>query len=275
MTDDEGTMQERTFDTGTVSLNFAEGPPNGPPLVLLPGYSRAWQSFLPVIPQFAEDWHVFALDYRGHGKSGHTPGEYRALDYFGDVTAFMMACVPEGAVLVGHSFGGGVALSIVATMPERIRALIIADMNLDLEAHLAVVDKPESADLIAMRRSLAGRPVEELLPVLKAQDTPPEEAEELSLLDPAVYDDLAAGCIKTWFAGIPWPDLQTITCPTLLIQGNPAMGGILTDREVAHALSVMPNVSHVRIDHAGHDLGFWKGNLTPFIGAMTGFLASL
>ena len=63
-------LTERTFDAGDVSLNYAEGPPAGPPLVLLHGSSLRWQHFLPVIPLLGWRWHLYALDLRGHGRSG-------------------------------------------------------------------------------------------------------------------------------------------------------------------------------------------------------------
>ncbi len=69
-------------------------------------------------------------------------------------------------------------------------------------------------------------------------------------------------------------NLDKIPCPILMIQGNPVHGGILSDKEVAQALKY-PHVSHVLIEHAGHNLGFGKGELTPFIDAVTGFLEML
>ncbi|MGB9203882.1 MAG: alpha/beta hydrolase, partial [Terriglobales bacterium] len=74
-------LVERTFDTGEVRLNYAEGPAHGPPLVLLHGLGRRWQVFLPVIPALSLRWHIFAPDLRGHGKSSHVARGYRGPQY--------------------------------------------------------------------------------------------------------------------------------------------------------------------------------------------------
>jgi len=68
-------FKERTFDTGEVILNYAEGPASGPPLVLLHGFTGRWQGFLPLLPALSLRWHVYAPDYRGHGKSGRVAGK--------------------------------------------------------------------------------------------------------------------------------------------------------------------------------------------------------
>jgi len=38
-------FKEEFFQAGAVSIHYAEGPPNGPPLVLLHGLARDWKSF--------------------------------------------------------------------------------------------------------------------------------------------------------------------------------------------------------------------------------------
>ena len=61
-------LTERQFDTGAVTLNYAEGPASGPPLVLLHGLSYRWQSWLAVMPTLALRWHLYAPDLRGFGR---------------------------------------------------------------------------------------------------------------------------------------------------------------------------------------------------------------
>ena len=103
-------MLERRFQTGVVELSYAEGPAVGPALVLLHGGAGSWKSGGALIDMLAERWHVYAPDFRGHGKSGHAPGRYRLRDYVADTAAFLEQVVKEPAVLYGHSLGGEVAI---------------------------------------------------------------------------------------------------------------------------------------------------------------------
>ena len=72
-------IQEHTFDTGTVTLNYAQAPSAGTPLVLLHGGSARWQSFADVVSDLRV-YHLYIPDLRGHGKSGRAPGHYRLQD---------------------------------------------------------------------------------------------------------------------------------------------------------------------------------------------------
>src|SRR5437762_2833035 len=96
-------LVERTFDAGGVSINYAEEPGAGPPLVMLHGVTSRWQNFLNVMPMFTQRWHVVAADLRGHGRSGRVPGHYGLMEYAADVIALLRGLDAGPAVLVGHS----------------------------------------------------------------------------------------------------------------------------------------------------------------------------
>ncbi len=48
--------------------------------------------------------------------------------------------------------------------------------------------------------------------------------------------------------------LPAITCPVLILQGDPAAGGLLSDREVERALRLLPRPTHLRLEGIGHEL---------------------
>lgn len=105
-------LAEHSFYTGVVTLNYAEGEAEGPPLVLLHGGSARWQSNLPLISELSRHWRIYAPDLRGHGKSGYVPGAYRLKNYVSDIAAFLQQVVEVPAVLFGHSLGGHVAILV-------------------------------------------------------------------------------------------------------------------------------------------------------------------
>lgn len=292
-------LKEKSFDTGVVEINYAEGPPSGPPLVLLHGFTGRWQGFLPIISALSMRWHINALDFRGHGKSGRIPGKYRPEDYGVDFAAFLQSHVAEPAILFGHSAGGMLALWLGAQIPQKVRAIINGDMTLSIERIVALESDEVRINFWAALRDLAGsgRSVAEMVSALAdipvsvpEQDTPirygdcpgvdtaglREFAKTLSQFDPDVLDFHAEGRVQEFFENINMDEIiGRISCPVLLLQGNPSLGGLMTDRDVEHALSVLPDASHVMIEHAGHDLGLSTWEVAPLLRAVTDFLESL
>src|SRR6266581_3774736 len=63
-------LTEHCFNTGIVTLNYAEGASSGPPLVLLHGGSARWQSVLPLLPELSQHWHIYAQTCEGMENPG-------------------------------------------------------------------------------------------------------------------------------------------------------------------------------------------------------------
>jgi len=267
-------LTEHAFSTGTVTLNYAEGPPNGSPLMLLPGFTDRWQAYLPIIPPLLARWHVYTLDYRGHGKSSRAPGHYRADDYLADVRAFLLHQISQAAILLGLSAGGMLALYLAEELPEHVRGIIVGDASIDLDHHIEMMSTPDTQHFFAEWRELAGHPVEALIPVLAARGESVSTVESLSHVDPGVLAFHAEGRLQEFFEGGHRLDLQRIRCPVVLIQATPALGGMLSDEEVADALAMLPQAVHVRLAY-NHNLGLFQGEEAAFLNAVGAFLESL
>ena len=56
-------------------------------------------------------------------------------------------------------------------------------------------------------------------------------------------------------ADFPKLELQRIACPVLLVQGNPTLGAVLSDSEVATAQRQVPRLIHLRLEDKGHEVG--------------------
>src|SRR4051794_30676963 len=114
-------LQEKSFDTGEVILNYAEGPKSGSPMVMQHGGTVSWQHYRPLLPALTKHWHVFALDLRGHGKSGRPADEqYFAVDYARDIAAFIRQQIDQPVILVGHSLGSLAVLATTSLVPDCI-----------------------------------------------------------------------------------------------------------------------------------------------------------
>ena len=71
-------VQEHIFDTGEIRLNYAEGGTRGKPImVFLHELTNRWQAYSAEFDEYGQDWHLYAPDLRGHGKSSKPPEGYR------------------------------------------------------------------------------------------------------------------------------------------------------------------------------------------------------
>ena len=292
-------LKEGTFNADGVMINFVEGPPFGPPLVLLHGGGDRWQHFLPIIPSLVMRWHIYALDLRGHGKSGCVPGQYRPEHYVGDIIAFLESQLAERMILFGHSLSGWIVLLVAAEMENRVQALILGDPPLYMERFLAIEGSEERIELWRAMRGLAdsGLSVPELasgladLPVsVLSQDAPMRYgdlpgidtahlrgwAKTLSQVDPDVVQYHAEGRLDEYVRKVDlYSALQRMTCPVLLLQGDPSQGGVVSDSDAEYALSLLSDGLHVRLEGSGHDLGLDAWQVAPLLRALMNFLESL
>ena len=98
---------------------------SGKPLVLLHGGIVASEAFGPNIAALAATRRVIAIHLQGHG---HTPDVDRPLRFESladDVAAVIRALHLGKADLLGHSFGGGVALQTAIRHPDVVDRLIV------------------------------------------------------------------------------------------------------------------------------------------------------
>jgi esterase len=100
------------------------------PLILLHGISRVAHTFDHVAPHFAKNYHVIAVDMRGHGDSGwHGEGAYLVEDYTSDIEAMSEKLGLRNIVLWGGSTGGRVAQMFAGRHPEWVSAVIVEDVG--------------------------------------------------------------------------------------------------------------------------------------------------
>ena len=253
-------ITEKTFNTGTVSINYAEGPSSGKPLVMLPGVTTWWQTFLPVLPELLIRHHTYALDLRGHGRSGRTPGSYFISDDVSDVIAFLRAQVKEPAVVLGWSLGAMVATMVAAEEPDLVRAVVLEDPPLAEFSGKESLPPAEFLELCHSWRDVItmDASTNEKLSAIAAANPEEDDAsvrsrlKQLSQCDPEVVTFIIEGKIFEQY------DLKEllpkITCPVLLLQADLALGGALGDSDAELAVSLLPDCTHVHLQDVGHGI---------------------
>lgn len=118
----------RTARIGDVGFSYAEGPDNGPPLVLLHAQHMDWFSYSRVLPALAGRFHVFDIDYPGHGATV-VPGDYpMTANRIGtDLAAFIETMIARPAYLAGNSSGGLLTAWLAANRADLARAIVMED----------------------------------------------------------------------------------------------------------------------------------------------------
>ncbi len=118
-------MRSLHLESNRLTHHLLEWGEGGRVVLLLHGFLEHAHVWELVAPRLAADgWHVYALDWRGHGASEWVGrgGYYHFADYVADLAGI----VPQlgGRVaLVAHSMGGNAALLYAGAAPERVRAL--------------------------------------------------------------------------------------------------------------------------------------------------------
>jgi len=112
-----------------IRLRATRWPGTGPPVLLLHGLASQRRFWNLVVPGLlgAGGPAVLALDQRGHGDSEQPDSGYDTATVVSDALTAMDAVGLSRAVVVGHSWGAGVALSLAADHPERALAVVAID----------------------------------------------------------------------------------------------------------------------------------------------------
>lgn len=111
----------------------------------LTGHARRWES---MSATYLHDMHVVAPDLIGHGRSPWRPpwaieNHVRALSELVDATIPVSA---QPVVLVGHSFGGTLAIHLANHRPEVFKGLVLLDPAQGLDPEFALTVATDSLD---------------------------------------------------------------------------------------------------------------------------------
>ena len=101
----------------------------GRPLILLHGGLGSGEMFGPVLPGFAADHQVIAVDLQGHGRTADIDRPIDVRLMADDVAALIKHLGLDKPDLVGYSLGGGVALQTAVRHAELVGRLVVVSVN--------------------------------------------------------------------------------------------------------------------------------------------------
>ena len=85
----------------------------------------------PQIDYFSQNYTVYAIDTRGHGKSPRGSAPFTIEQFSKDLKCFFETAHIKSANILGFSDGGNTALTFAANHPELVKKLVICGANLN------------------------------------------------------------------------------------------------------------------------------------------------
>ena len=105
----------------------------GTPIILLHGNGESSDYFKGQIDEFSGQYHVYALDTRGHGRTPRGDKPFTIRQFADDLLGFMDRHQIGKAHLLGFSDGGNTAMVFAIRHPDRVDRLILNGANLNAD----------------------------------------------------------------------------------------------------------------------------------------------
>jgi pimeloyl-ACP methyl ester carboxylesterase len=124
-------MKENIIKTKTLDIFYRQwGNDKSNPYLLIHGLasnSRIWDLIAPIL---ATTKTVIAMDTRGHGKTEKPSENYDFETISNDIDSFIKCIGIKMPILIGHSWGGSIALHYTATHLQKTKGLVFVDGGL-------------------------------------------------------------------------------------------------------------------------------------------------
>ncbi|WP_394840005.1 alpha/beta hydrolase [Pendulispora rubella] len=218
---------------------------SGPPVVMLHGlFGNLATWYFTTAAELSKSHRVIVYDLRGHGRSARTPYGYDVATMAGDLDAVVEQVAQDDVTLVGHSYGGVIALAYALRCPHRVRKLALIEAPLppldtgELWSRYTAVAKADTASMLA---SLPNAVRDALVAGGRRAGRFLETVRFLSL-ESSLRDDLAR-------AEMSDAALASLACPLLAVYGT-ASGVRPSGERLAR---VVAGTDYVTLE-GGHDL---------------------
>ena len=236
---------------------------DGPPLLVLHGFTGSSETWAPLVPTFRSAHRVVTVDLPGHGLSSApaNPRRYSLAALANDLARVIDALSIERTAMMGYSMGGRAALRFALAFPDRLAALVLESTS------PGIADADVRRDRIAADAALADRIEKdgtdafvdewERLPLWESQQNVPDAVREILRKQRLSNRPIGlANSLRGAGTGTETPvhdQLGQILSPTLVVAGA-------LDRryvEIANILATsIPTSKAFIVPNAGHAVHF-------------------
>jgi pimeloyl-ACP methyl ester carboxylesterase len=254
--------------TNSLRLHYRDWGGAGRPMVLLHGLSsnaRIWDFVAPLLTGVAR---VIALDQRGHGGSDRPEDGYGFEDVTADLSGALRELGLQRPLIVGHSWGANVAVTIAAAYPDVPAGIALVDGGtFDLSTTPEMTW--EKAERMMAPPRIAGTPRTRFLQLVRAGELRGLWSDEVKAIIMAGFDVAADDTVaprltferhmkivRAIWDYHPASLLPAITCPILMLPCA-QQGSDWTARKrvaVAEVERIAPNARTVWFEDAIHDV---------------------
>ena len=252
----------RRLQTDGLDLRLHEWGAEGAPGILLlhslAAHGHWWDG---VASLLRDRYHVIALDLRGHGGSEWAPAGpggqgYAFDDYVGDVATVLDLLGWQRPIVIGHSLGGYLAARLAAAHPERVRAVVVADIMTAYSDELAVraARQAERAGPRFASSSEAGTRFRLAPPETTASPETLHHLGETAVVErgPGVWEHAFDRRVFLHPPPDPWSFLPRVACPLLVVRGESS--SVMTREAAERVAGAVRHGTVVELPGAYHHL---------------------
>jgi pimeloyl-ACP methyl ester carboxylesterase len=269
-----GTQQKIVYSVGTQEIHVREsGSPRRPMALLLHGWSSSSYAFSPLIPFFSERFRTLAIDLPGYGDSPRLPKRTTITLYADLLAALIKQLSDKPVVLVGHSMGGMISITLALRYPELVERMVLLCPAISghLSLWINVMISPITyLEQFGLASSLIGLIEPQLFTITDALMKPASFAERSGITEAAYQrlrtdarrpgqGEVRAECYRALYEGDLRGKLGQITTPALVLWGME--DNTVPLRDASAVADEWPNADLRVIPKAGH----WPQFETPDI----------
>lgn len=265
-----------TIFTNGLHLHYYRTGGDKPVLVLLHGFTDSGLCWTPIAKTLEADYDVVMIDARGHGRSDGPITGFTTEQLVSDVVGVLQALDIQQATLLGHSMGAHIAARVAKSYPELVQALVLEDppwrgikMPQATPEATEGMKQWETNMRVAQMQSLEER-------IEDATEYNPRWSQEEIIPWATAQGQFNLEVFAKGVATMSreWQMIMTqLTCPTLLLIGDPSRGAIVTSEVAQQAIDTWQDGTTVKVEGAGHSIR--RDQYTAFLTAVGSFLAEI